>query len=145
MMEEPVKASEEMAGMGDGRCSRGSLWSWSYCGMSCIESTSRNCSGIGIYSMELVFIQKVMKALQNERAELLMVMYRRSHSPVQRRWKMRWKNKCWVINTHLTTFLLSMIKTFFFLLQYLFYPECLWASEIHSCTFERPWATLIFR
>lgn len=83
--------------------------------------------GIGIYS-------KVIKVLQNE---VLMVMCRRSHSPVQRRWKVRWKNKCQVINTHLrahTAFFPSTITTFFFcsavfILPWMFMGQ--WNLQLH--------------
>lgn len=85
--------------------------------------------------VELVFTQKAIRKLKNERAEFLMVACR-----VCRRYKkMIQKSKCWVINTHIrirTTYFSSTITTVFSVSQYVFYPECLWASEIlhlHIC------------
>lgn len=87
--------------------------------------------------LELVFTQKVIQALQNERAGLLMVMCRRSHSPVQRRWKVRWKNKCWVANTHLRahiTFFPSTVTTFVFCSAVFILPRMFmgqWNPHLH--------------
>lgn len=94
--------------------------------------------------LELVFTQKVIKALQNERGELLMVMGGSSHSPVWRRWKVGWNNKCWVIDIHLRAHYLSCYNlNLFFLLCNIYFmlnvygpvkstPACLGGLEPHS-------------
>lgn len=65
-----------------------------------------------LLGVELVFTQKAIRKLKNERAEFLMVTCR----GCRRYKKVIWKNKCWVINTHFricTTSFLSTITNVF--------------------------------